>query len=256
MNNRKQDENRARGVSVVRYTPSSLKGEVLAPRGSIVVYLAAAGSERLDAIHAAARGGYVRDKLLGEVDDLAGDAAAKVSLHYGDRLLAADIPVPADGRAVRLILPYNGGELIPEDLVVSAQDPQGTVAAVAVVHDPPLSRIEQAALLLVPHDRRHLSLGAALPGGIAGTNDEERRRQDEENRRAAEEARAEQQQAAGEARAEAAEARAEARAQAREEARAAGGRIDIHILDRSVITMGPALAAAELLELRRDILLG
>ena len=240
------------GVNVVRYAPRSLRGEVLAPRGSVVVYLATAGSDRLDAIRAAARRGYARGQLLNEVDSVPQDSVATVSLQYGDHLLAANIPVPSDGSPVRLILPYNGGELIAEDLRVLAEDPPGRVDALAVVHDPPLSRVEQAALLLVPHDSVHLSLGAALPGGIAGINDEERRRQEEERRRAAEDARVEQQQAAAEARAEAAEARAEARA-ARAEA---GGRLDLHLLDRSVIAMGPSLAATELLELRRDLLLG
>lgn len=244
----KPKETCASPVNVVRYSPSSLKGEVLAPRGSMVVYLATAGSERLDEIRAAAKSGSARGKLYGAVDQAPQDAVANVSLQYGDHLLAANVPVPRGGNPVRLILPYNGGELIPEDLVVVEDGPQQQVAAVAVVHDPPISRIEQAALLLVPRDLVHLNLGAALPGGIAGVNDEERRRQEEERRRAAEEARAEQAQARAEAQAEAAEARAERRRE--------GGRFDIHFLDRTVITLGPALAATQLLELRRDMLLG
>lgn len=256
MANLKQAETSPSPVSVVRYAPGSLKGEVLAPRGSIVVYLATAGSDRLDAIRAAARGGSLKEKLLGDVDSVPRDAATKISLHYGDHLLAADVPVPGDGSPVRLILPYNGGELIAEDLVVREGDSQGRVAAVAVVHDPPVSRVEQAALLLVPRDRLHLNLGAALGGGIAGTNDEERRRQEEaRQRQEADDVRQEQQVERAQAMAEAQGERAELRAEQREERRAAGG-LDVHFLDQTVIALGPPLAAAALLDLRRDLLRG
>lgn len=44
-------------IPMVRYEPSSLHGEVLAPRGTVVVYLAAQGSEQLSSIRATARGG-------------------------------------------------------------------------------------------------------------------------------------------------------------------------------------------------------
>ena len=234
-------------LKIVRYSPASRRGDAIAPRGSVVVYLAAAGSERLAAIHQAARGGAVHGRLLAGVDEIPQRALSKVTVSYGGKVLAAEIPVPADGSAVRLILPYNGGELVAEDLQIRADDGGERVAALAVVHAPPLSRVEEAALALVPQSALHLNLGVALPGGIAGINDEERRR-------AAEDARQEAQQAAGEARAEAAAARAEARAE-----RAAGGdirQLDLHLLDQSVVAMGPALAAAEMLELRRDLLKG
>jgi hypothetical protein len=248
MGTRQSAETSARAVNVVRYAPSSLKGEVLAPRGSIVVYLATVGSQRLDAIRAAARSGDAGDRLLGEVDQVPQDVVARVSLQYGDHLLAADVPVPSDGSPVRLILPYNGGELIAKDLLVLEKDAQRKVDAVAVVHDPPISRVEHAALMLVPRDSLHLNLGAALAGGIAGTNDEERRRQEEERRRAAQEGAIDRAEGAGLA--------AEARAEDRAAERAAGGRFGIHLLDQTIITLGPTLAAAELLELRRDILKG
>lgn len=230
-------------VRAVHFSPQTRKGEALAPRGSIVVYVAEAGSERLEAIHQAARKGVVSSRLLSGVDKAPDEASAKVTLRYGDRVLAAGVAVPAGGRAVRLVLPYAGAELDLEALRIEAEDEAAAVAGVAVLHAPPLSRIEEAALLLVSKADVGLLVGAALPGAIAADNDEERR--------AAEEARLEREAANAEARAEAAAARAEARAEAR-----AGGRVfDVHLLDATVRALGPAAAASEMLALRRELLI-
>jgi hypothetical protein len=91
-------------------------------------------------------------------------------------------------------------------------------------------------------------LGAALSGGIALNNDEERRRQAEEQRRAADEARLERAQQQAEAQAEAAEARAEARR---------GGlmNIDIHMLDATVKSISSIQTATAMIGIRRQLLL-
>ena len=90
-----------------------------------------------------------------------------------------EVRVPRDGQAVRLILPFTGGEIETQELLVRSAEGAGVVDAVAVRHDPPLSAVEAAALTLLPRDLLSVNLGVALPGGIAMDNDEERRRQAE-----------------------------------------------------------------------------
>jgi len=175
-----------------------------------------------------------------------------VTLTYGDQVLADEVRVPRDGQAVRLILPFTGGEIETQELLVRSAEGAGVVDAVAVRHDPPLSAVEAAALTLLPRDLLSVNLGVALPGGIAMDNDEERRRQAEEQRRAADEARQERAQQQAEAQAEAAEARAEARREARE----AGGisRMEIHMLDSTIRSISSLQTASAMLGIRRDLL--
>lgn len=239
-------------IPVVRYEPTSLHGEVLAPRGSVVVYLAARDSRVLESIRAAAGGKEVAGAQLQDVDRLDEDGYA-VTLTYGDQVLADQVRVPRDGQPVRLILPFTGGEIEAQELLVrSVDEGAGAVDAVAVRHDPPLSAVEAAALTLLPRDLLSVNLGAALPGGIAMDNEEERRRQAEEQRQAAEEARQERAQQQAEAQAEAAEARAEARREARE----AGGisRLEIHMLDSTIRSITSLQTASAMLGIRRDLL--
>jgi len=240
-------------IPMVRYEPSSLHGEVLAPRGSVVVYLAAQGSEQLTSIRATAGGRRAAETLLEGVDRVDADGHL-VSVTYADQVLAAEVPVPRDGRPVRLILPFTGGEVDAAELIVTTTEGPGVVDAVAVRHDPPLSAVEQAALTLLPRDQLSVNLGAALPGGIALDNEEERRRQEEEQRQAAEEARNERAAEQAEARAEAAEARAEQRREAREAGE--GSRLDIHLLDATIKTLSSFQTANAMIEIRLDLLGG
>ena len=236
-------------VPVVRYEPTSLRGEPLAPRGSVVVFLAARGSKELSAIRATASADGPAEALLAGTDAVDKDGY-RVTLSYGDKTLAEEVPVPRDGRPVRLLLPFTGGEIEPGELLIRASGEGDEVEGVAVRHDPPLSAIEHAALTLLPKDMLSVNLGAALAGGVAGENDEERRRQ-EEAQRAAEEARQEQAMAQAEAQAEAAEARAEAR---REGGQAWESRVEIHMLDATVKSLSAFQTASSMLEIRRDLL--
>ena len=234
-------------VPIIRYEPRSVRGEVLAPRGSIVIYLAAQGSQRLGAIRSQARGtassevGYKHKE--GQVKD-----GHLVSLTFHEKVLAEKVQVPKDGEVVRLILPFIGGEIDKSALLVHELGDRGAVQAVAIRHDPPVSVVESAALSLLPRDMLSAQLGAALSGGIALNNDEERRRQAEEQRRAAEEARLERAQQQAEAQAEAAEARAEARR---------GGlmNIDIHVLEATVKSISSIQTATAMIGIRRQLLL-
>jgi hypothetical protein len=240
---------KASQIPIVHYEPSSLRGEPLAPRGSVVVFLAARGSSQLDAIRATATEDGPAEALLAGTDAV-DDDGLRVTLAYGDKVLAEEVPVPRDGRPVRLVLPFTGGEIDSGALQLHASAEGDVIEGIAVRHDPPLSAVEHAALTLLPKDVLSVNLGVALPGGIAGGNDEERRRQ-EEAQRAAEEARQEQAMAQAEAQAEAAEARAEAR---REGGHAWESRVEIHMLDATVKSLSAFQSAASMLEIRRDLL--
>ncbi len=234
-------------IEVRRYKPQTSKGTPLVARGSITLFLAAAGSKQL-----AALGKELAKGATGKPDptlDKPSKTGMRVALKHGDVVLAEDVVIPGDGRVVRLVLPYNGGELGADGLRLSAS---GDVAVIAAKHEPTLSSIEKATLALVPEKLRHYNLGVALPGGIALNNDEERRKQEEERQRQeAEHARQEQRAAQAEAQAEAQADRAEARAEQRE----AGGRFEIHLRDITLETLTPSLSAAAMLGLRRNTLL-
>ncbi len=240
-------------LTVELYAPTAARGAPVAPRGSIVVYLAASGSKSLTKLRESAqRGKLLKATELEEFDRAEQKESLRVALRYAGTLLADAVPVPRDGRVVRLILPYNGGELFDGGLTLHGEGIENSISAVALRHDPPLTRVERAALDLVPASMRHLHVGAALPGALVGNNDQERRRQEDERRRQ------EQEQARQEANAERAQAQAEAQADRAEERaeRRQGGRQDLfaHLFDSTIQTMSPAMSAAAMLQLRRDAL--
>jgi FKBP-type peptidyl-prolyl cis-trans isomerase len=242
----------AMALTVEPYAPTVARGAPLAPRGSIVVYLAASGSKGLTKLRESAqRGKPLKTTELEEFDRAEPEESLRVALRYAGTLLADSVPVPRDGRVVRLILPYNGGELFDGGLTLHGEGIEKSISAVALRHDPPLTRVERAALDLVPASLRHLHVGAALPGALVGNNDQERRRQEDERRRQ------EQEHARQEANAARAEAQAEAQA-ARAEARAERGGQELfsHLFDSTIQTMSPAMSAAAMLQLRRDSLRG
>jgi hypothetical protein len=248
-------------VTVSRYAPPSGGGTPLAPRGSIVVYLAASGSPELARLREQAglggsglltrllrlfrRGGGGTETIdLTSMDRADAKDSVPVSLAYAGTLLADAVPVPRDGRVVRVILPYTGAGLREDALVLRGEN-AGKVSTLALRNDPPLSRVERAALELVPEAMLGLHVGAALPGKLVGVNDEERRRQEE----AAREARMEQAMARAEAMAEAAADRAERQAEK-------GREFAVHLRDEVVAGLPPAATAAALLQIRRDSLAG
>jgi hypothetical protein len=245
-------------LTVEPYAPTAARGVPLAPRGSIVVYLAASGSKSLKKLRKSAQHGkLLKSTEIEEFDRAEKKESLRVALKYAGTLLADSVPVPLDGRVVRLILPYNGGELFDGGLTLHGNDIEKSVSAVALRHDPPLTRVERAALNLVPASLRHLHLGAAIPSAIVETNDEERRRQEQERvRQEQEHARQEQNAARAEAAAEAAAARAEQRAEQREQQRREGGAIFDHLLATTIQTLPPAMSAAAMLELCRELLSG
>lgn len=239
-------------LTVEPYAPTAARGVPVAPRGSIVVYLAASGSKSLTKLRESAqRGKPLKTTEVEEFDRAEQKESLRVALRYAGTLLADSVPVPRDGRVVRLILPYNGGELFDGGLTLHGEGIEKSVSAVALRHDPPLTRVERAALDLVPASLSHLHVGAALPGALVGNNDQERRRQEDERRRQ------EQEHARQEANAARAEAQAEAQA-ARAEARAERGGQELfsHLFDSTIQTMSPAMSATSMLQLRRDALRG
>jgi hypothetical protein len=243
----------ALALTVESYSPTPARGVPLAPRGSVVIYLAASGSKHLRKLRESAkRGKRLKATELEQFDRAEQKDLVRVRLKYGGNVLADSVPVPLDGQVVRLILPYNGGELLDGELTLHGEGVERRVSAVGLRHNPPLTKVERAALKLVPASMSYLHLGAALPSALVGKNDEERRRQEQEHQRqeaehARQEANLERAQAQAEAQAEAAEARAEARR---------GGSQDFfaHLFDVSIQSMSPAMSAAAMLELRREAL--
>lgn len=232
-------------VELLSYQPKSRMGEPLAPRGSVVVYLAVHDSKALRALRSAVHSHALGTGLLEGIDKTDSDGL-QVTIRHGDMVLAQDVPVPRDGRAVRLIMPYTGGKFEATGITLEGEG----VSAFGVVHAPPLTVGERAALSLIPESMLALNLGVALAGGIAATNDEERRRQQEEQRQANQEAAAERAQQRAEAQAAAAEARAEARAERR-----AGGSLEVHLLESTLGVISPVLSASAMLEIRRSVVL-
>jgi len=246
-------------LAVEPYAPTSGRGAPLAPRGSVVVYLAASGSKDLKKLRKSAQQGkLLKATELEEFYRADQKESLRVALQYAGTTLADSVPVPLDGRVVRLILPYNGGELFKGGLTLHGEGIEKSVSAVVLRHDPSLTRVERAALDLVPASMRHLYLGAAIPSAIIGNNDQERQRQEEERQRQEQEhARQEQNAARAEAAAEAAAQRAEQRAEQREQQRREGsGAIFDHLRDTTIQALSPAMSAAALLELRRESLSG
>ena len=234
----------AHRVPVIPYEPRSLKGEVLAPRGSIVVYLAAKGSKALHEIHSLARHsahGTAPKTTTAAKDD---KAAHHVSLSFHDKILAEKVPVPSTGEVVHLILPYAGAHFDTADLLLHAPD---GVEAIAVRHDPALTTIERAALSLLPRDLLSATIGAAI-SGAALNNEEERRRQADEQRQAQAEARAERAQQQAEAQADRAADRAERH-------QGNSGYLDIHMLETTIKSITAIQTATALIEIRRELLL-
>ena len=250
MSDTRPADSRCTQIPIVPYEPRTLKGEVLAPRGSIVVYLAASGSKSLGAIrtraqgHGGPEGGYKHSERHDPEGHL-------VTLTFHDKVLAEKVSIPRSGDVVRLILPFAGGDIDASALVVRPEGAAGVVEAVAIRHDPALSVVEKTALSLLPRDMLSATIGAALPGGLALNNDEERRRQQEEQRQAQEEARAEKAQQQAEAQADAAEARHEQRQAERQ----GGSHFDIHLLDATVKTVSSLQTATSMIAIRRNLLL-
>ena len=75
-------------------------------------------------------------------------------------------PWPRSGgsqeEVVRLLLPYTGGRLAAGGLTLAGSGPGAAVEVVALRHKPPLTRIELAALRLLPDGKSDLNVGPAL----------------------------------------------------------------------------------------------
>src|SRR5688572_2224374 len=92
-------------IDVMRYKPQTSKCTPLVLRGSITVFLAAAGSKHLAALSKELAKGANGKPYPGL--DKPSKTGIRVTLNHGDMVLAQDVVIPNDGRVVRLVLPYN-----------------------------------------------------------------------------------------------------------------------------------------------------
>ncbi|MFI9176084.1 hypothetical protein [Streptomyces lincolnensis] len=169
-------------IEIIDYQPSNPDGDILAPPGSVTVFLSHTASPVLDRVREAAssRAGdselareirgmfrgrerltyYAGFRLLKEADSFA-------TIRYGAKTLATNLFPPPGPNLVVLENPYNGGALNPDVLtLVEHRNPDlerlgrenPGLSAVALRHSPPMTEIERIALEQVPADQLEMNL--------------------------------------------------------------------------------------------------
>lgn len=164
-------------IEIIDYLPSDPSKGVLAPPGSITVYITHAGDPLLQRVRDAASGSSdldvqlsleIRGKLRGrerltyyQAYRLLRDTESFASIRYGCRTLATNLFPPPGPRFMVLENPYNGGRLDPDELtLVEHRVPgsRGSLAALALRHTAPLTEAERAAVEQVPEDQLEMNL--------------------------------------------------------------------------------------------------
>ncbi|SRR6266568_7821350 len=173
-------------VRIIEYRPARVEGRVLAPAGSVMVYVGKKGSPALARIREAAEKGSgsdvrVAEELMAQYNGrkllspyrawrLLEAAPVFADIRYGGRTIAKNLFVPPGVDAVWIASPYNGGSLLPAELTLVEHLKEGTKAsleAVALRHEPPLTAAERAALKNVPESQLELNLA---PNGACCDN--------------------------------------------------------------------------------------
>lgn len=170
-------------IPVIEYHSPKTKGHVLAPSGSVMVYVTEKGSDLLPRIREAAAGKDTKiiDELYGQFHDrpLMKPYAAwrqleaspvVADVRYGGRTLATNVFLPHGMKAVWFASPYNGGRLAPEELTLVEHVVEGSKSAyeaVAVKCTAPLTAAERAALDKVPVEVSEVNLA---PNGACCDN--------------------------------------------------------------------------------------
>jgi hypothetical protein len=164
-------------IEVLDYVPSDPSRGVLAPAGSVTVFVSQKGAPILQRIRAAAKEKSGLDVGLSEeiraafrgrervtcyrAYRLLKDSASFASIRYGSKTLATNILPPPGPNLVVLANPYNGGKLKPSELtLVEHRVPSAKTGleAVALRHSPPLTKAERAAVEQVPESQLEMNL--------------------------------------------------------------------------------------------------
>lgn len=164
-------------IEILDYVPSDPSRGVLAPPGSVTVYVshrrapilrrvreATKGRSGLDTTLAAELSPIFRDrqrKTYYQAYRLLRSAESFATIRYGSRTLATNIFPPPGLDLVVLENPYNGGKLKPSELTLVEHRVPGAehgLEAVALRHIPPLTKAEQAALEQVPENQLEMNL--------------------------------------------------------------------------------------------------
>jgi hypothetical protein len=163
-------------VPIVEYstTTETSKGLVLAPAGSVMIYVAHKGSDVMRQLRDIKKNGdtEIAQKLYDQFKDrplltpdkawmLLENSPVFADIRYGGRTLATNVFIPNGLEAVWVGCPYNGGKLAVSELTLVEhykEDSQSAYEAVALMHRPDLTAAEAAALKAVPESQLELNL--------------------------------------------------------------------------------------------------
>jgi len=168
---------RYRTIPFIDYHPKADAKSVLAPPGSVMVFVGNKGSRNLERIRAAATATDGSDasladelhKIFKSVHLLSPHAAFRLvqrqpvlaSIRYGGRTLATNVTLRPELDTVFVVSPYNGGPLHPDELTFIEHYKEGTkevLDAVALRRAPNLTRAEAAAVKRVPAEQAEINL--------------------------------------------------------------------------------------------------
>jgi len=171
---------RYKPIKVIDYKPSRPDGRVLAPPGSVMVYVAHRSTGLVRKIADIASSQSPADTEMAEylykqyegrrllsphrAWRLLQSASVFASIRYGGSTLARNVVIPTGAEAVWVASPHNGGQLEPKELTLVEhfkEESSDALEAVALRHVAPLTPAERAALDAVPADQLELNLGAA-----------------------------------------------------------------------------------------------
>jgi hypothetical protein len=164
-------------IDILDYVPSDPSQGVLAPPGSVTVFVSHKGNPILKRVQEATRERSGLDvKLSVEIRQmfrgrermtyyqayrLLRATSSFATIRYGGRTLATNIFPPPGTNLVVLENPYNGGRLKPNELTLVEHRVPGagsSLEAVALRYAPPLTKAERAAVEQVPESQLEMNL--------------------------------------------------------------------------------------------------
>src|SRR5262245_37665329 len=172
---------RRRTLEVIDYQPADARPQThLALEGTITILAARKGSRLMADIRASLRKGAKTEDVAGRLyrqykrrktSSLTGALKKAVSqnvfadVRYGGRTLLEGLFVPDDLEVAFVPLPYNGG-LLADDGIVLIEHPRTDDAepldVLVLRHAPPLTKAERAAIAKVPKEQRAMNVGNPL----------------------------------------------------------------------------------------------